>query len=57
MPNNSAVNLVQILKATLAILENTDYPANDSKEVADLMKCLESGIAVIEAALLQQPVR
>ena len=53
MSNNSTLNLIQILRATLTILENTEYPANDSKEVADLERCLESAIATIEAALLQ----
>ena len=51
--NNSTLNLIQILHATLTILENTDYPANDSQEVADLKLCLEKAITKIEAALLQ----
>jgi hypothetical protein len=50
---NSTLNLIQILHATLTILENTEYPANDSKEVAELKRCLESGITTIEAAMLQ----
>jgi hypothetical protein len=51
--NNSTLNLIQILHATLTILENTEYPGNDSQEVADLKLRLEKAIAAIEAALLQ----
>ena len=54
MTNDSTLNLIQILQATFTILENTDYPAKDSKEVADLMKCLQSAIAEIESAFLQK---
>jgi len=51
--NNSTLNLIQILHATLTILENTEYPANDSQEVTDLKLSLEKAISAIEAALLQ----
>ena len=50
MTRDTTLNVVQLLLATLSILENEEYRAKGSKAIADLMECLGSAIAEIEAA-------
>lgn len=57
MRNDCTYNVVQLLQATLSILENEEYRAKDSKPIADLRVCLDRAIAEIETAKTQAPVR
>jgi hypothetical protein len=45
MPYEIPLNVIEILKSTLYLLENTLYPAKDGKTVTDLKKCIASAIA------------
>ena len=48
---DSIDTVVQVLRATLAILESASYPAEDSKAVVDLKKCLRRAIAEIDTGI------
>jgi len=43
------LNVIEILKSTLYLLENTIYPGKDGKTVTDLKKCIVSAIASLRA--------
>jgi hypothetical protein len=49
------VNIIKVLKATLIILENVEFPTMRSKATADLKKCLIGAIAEIESVGHQEP--
>ena len=51
LTRDTTLNVVQLLQATLSILENEQYCAKDSEAIANLKKCLPSAIAEIEAAI------
>jgi hypothetical protein len=53
LTNEFEVNIIRVLKATLIILENAEYPTMGSKATADLKKCLIGAIA--EAVKHQEP--
>ena len=57
MRNDCTYNVVQLLQATLSILENEEFRAKDSKAIADLKECLDRAIAEVETAKAQAPVR
>ena len=52
MPYEIPLNVIEILKSTLYLLENTIYPGKDGKTVADLKRCITGAIdsLVAEAA-------
>ena len=45
MPYQVQVQLPEILRSTLYLLDNTTYPGKQSKAVADLRACLIHAIA------------
>ena len=45
MPYEIPLNVIEILKSTLYLLEHTIYPGKDGKTVADLKKCLTSAMS------------
>lgn len=49
MPYEIPLNIVEILKSTLYILENTIYPGKDGKTVHGLKKCLTDAIVTLGA--------
>ena len=44
MPYEIPLNVVEILKSTLYLLEHTIYPGKDGKTVADLKNCITGAI-------------
>ena len=49
MPYEIPLNVIEILKSTLYLLENTLYPGKDGKTVADLKKCISGAITNLTA--------
>ena len=49
MPYEIPLNVIQILKSTLYLLEHTIYPGKDSKTVSDLKKCISGAIQNLAA--------
>ena len=45
-----SINLVEILRTTLYLLEHTEYQGKTSNSVQDLRKCLLGTIADLESA-------
>jgi hypothetical protein len=52
MPYEIPLNVIEILKSTLYLLEHTIYPGREGKTVMDLKQCITGAIdaLVIEAA-------
>lgn len=44
MPYEIPLNVIEILKSTLYLLEHTIYPGKEGKTVADLKKCISGAI-------------
>lgn len=44
MPYEIPLNVIEILKSTLYLLEHTIYPGKDGKTVMDLKKCITGAI-------------
>lgn len=44
MPYEIPLNVVEILKSTLYLLEHTIYPGKDGKTVTDLKRCISLAI-------------
>ena len=44
MPYEIPLNVIEILKSTLYILEHTIYPGKDGKTVSDLKECIVGAI-------------
>lgn len=44
MPYEIPLNVIEILKSTLYLLENTIYPGKDGKTVTDLKRCIADAI-------------
>jgi len=55
MPYEIPLNVIEILKSTLYLLENTIYPGKDGKTVSDLKKCLSGAIRSLAAEAAQSP--
>jgi len=53
MPYEIPLNVVEILKSTLYLLEHTIYPGKDGKIVNDLKKCLSGAIQSLSAESAQ----
>lgn len=49
MPYEIPLNVIEILKSTLYLLEHTIYPGKDSKTVHDLKKCISGAIISLSA--------
>ena len=52
MPYEIPLNVTEILKSTLYLLEHTIYPGKDGKTVTELKKCISGAIErlALEAA-------
>jgi hypothetical protein len=49
MPYEIPLNVIEILKSTLYLLDNTIYPGKDGKTVTDLKRCIAGAIASLVA--------
>jgi hypothetical protein len=49
MPYEIPLNVIEILKSTLYLLEHTIYPGKDGKTVSDLKKCITDAIQTLAA--------
>lgn len=49
MPYEIPLNVIEILKSTLYLLEHTIYPGKDGKTVTDLKKCISGAITTLTA--------
>ncbi len=50
MPYQISIDLSEILRTTLYLIENANYPGKASATVADLKECMIRAISEIEAA-------
>jgi hypothetical protein len=48
------MDVIQVLTATLTILELASYPGKESSAIADLKKCLLQAIEEIHAAVTER---
>lgn len=55
MPYEIPLNVVEILKSTLYLLEHTIYQGKDGKTVSDLKKCIAHAIASLGAEAAEAP--
>lgn len=53
MPYEIPLNVVEILKSTLYLLEHTIYPGKDGKTVDDLKRCITGAIDSLRAEALE----
>jgi len=53
MPYEIPLNVIEILKSTLYILEHTIYPGKGGKTVTDLKKCISGAIDNLTAEAAQ----
>ena len=49
MPYEIPLNVTEILKSTLYLLEHTIYPGKDGKTVTELKKCISGAIERLAA--------
>ncbi|MGA9585073.1 MAG: hypothetical protein WBQ95_07075 [Terracidiphilus sp.] len=49
MPYEIPLNVIEILKSTLYLLDHTIYPGKDGKTVNDLKKCISGAIQTLAA--------
>lgn len=49
MPYEIPLNVIEILKSTLYLLEHTIYPGKDGKTVMDLKRCINGAITTLSA--------
>jgi hypothetical protein len=55
MPYEIPLNVIEILKSTLYLLEHTLYPGKDGKTVNDLKNCIVHAINSLSAEAAQAP--
>ena len=55
MPYEIPLNVIEILKSTLYLLEHTIYPGKEGKTVSDLKKCIASAIDSLKTEALEAP--
>jgi hypothetical protein len=55
MPYEIPLNVVEILKSTLYLLEHTIYPGKDGKTVSDLKHCISRAIDSLRAEATKAP--
>ena len=53
MPYEIPLNVIEILKSTLYLLEHTIYPGKDGKTVTDLKRCISGAIDNLSAEAAQ----
>ena len=53
MPYEIPLNVIEILKSTLYLLEHTIYPGKDGKTVTDLKKCITGAIVALSSETAQ----
>ena len=53
MPYEIPLNVIEILKSTLYLLEHTIYPGKDGETVTDLKKCINGAINSLAAKSTQ----
>jgi hypothetical protein len=53
MPYEIPLNVIEILKSTLYILEHTLYPGKGGKTVSDLKRCIAGAIENLTAEVAQ----
>lgn len=55
MPYEIPLNVIEILKSTLYLLEHTIYPGKDGKTVTDLKRCISGAISNLASETAQAP--
>jgi len=55
MPYEIPLNVIEILKSTLYLLEHTIYPGKDGKTVTDLKRCISGAISSLASESAQAP--
>jgi hypothetical protein len=55
MPYEIPLNVIEILKSTLYLLEHTIYPGKDGKTVMDLKRCINGAITNLSAEAVEAP--
>jgi hypothetical protein len=55
MPYEIPLNVVEILKSTLYLLEHTIYPGKDGKTVNDLKHCISTAIDSLRTEAAEAP--
>ena len=55
MPYQIPLNVIEILKSTLYLLDHTIYPGKDGKTVTDLKKCITGAINSLVTETAQAP--
>ena len=55
MPYEIPLNVIEILKSTLYLLEHTIYPGKDGKTVTDLKRCISGAIQNLSTETAQYP--
>lgn len=55
MPYEIPLNVIEILKSTLYLLEHTIYPGKDGKTVMDLKKCITGAIDALATEAAHTP--
>ena len=53
MPYEIPLNVIEILKSTLYLLEHTIYPGKEGKTVMDLKRCITGAIDSLAAEAAQ----
>ena len=53
MPYEIPLNVIEILKSTLYLLEHTIYPGKDGKTVTDLKRCISGAISTLASESAQ----
>ncbi len=53
MPYEIPLNVIEILKSTLYLLEHTIYPGKDGKTVSDLKRCIAGAISTLATEAAQ----
>ena len=55
MPYEIPLNVIEILKSTLYLLEHTIYPGREGKTVKDLKQCINGAIDALAVEAAQAP--
>lgn len=55
MPYEIPLNVIEILRSTLYLLEHTIYPGKDGKTVGDLKKCINGAIDSLATEATEAP--
>ena len=55
MPYEIPLNVIEILKSTLYLLEHTIYPGKDGKTVNDLKRCIAHAMSALAQEATEVP--